>query len=328
MKLTERHKKVLSFIQHDSTMSDLDCGRGCGMSAHAVRRVRSYLQMKGILLPSIFVDPFRIGLQDFVIYFSFASSDRTGRDKLLRLLANDERVSWVFEVGGDFDYGVAARVSHAAEFSDLMSALCCKTNGTIVNKRVAMEISFTRFGRKSFASRTHWPKPLECTGREAKVDIDQLDLAILGALRQGAFASWTALARQLRQPLSTVSYRISRLRSCGIILGLPYRINSEILGLHGFRVLVGASEKLGKVGKDSQIYRFAAEHPHVYGIIETLGSWDWELGVEVLEPRQAASVVRDLHQALGSQIAFVHTIPVFQTHKASYQLIPEAPPNN
>lgn len=64
-----------------------------------------------------------------------------------------------------------------------------------------------------------------------KVELDDVDLRLLRALRRDARASGSALAAEVGISESTVSLRLKRLRSSGVIRGFSVDIDTSALGI-------------------------------------------------------------------------------------------------
>jgi hypothetical protein len=50
-------------------------------------------------------------------------------------------------------------------------------------------------------------------------------------------------------------------------------------------------------------------------LIETVGGWDFELGVETFDTRLMSSIVLDIYERFGREIVGLRVCPIFNTLK-------------
>src|SRR3984957_4053039 len=74
-----------------------------------------------------------------------------------------------------------------------------------------------------------------------KIEVDDLDLALLRALASDAWQSQRALARQIERSPPAVADRLARLERAGAIRGYRAEIDWEVLGLPVVVYLAGTA---------------------------------------------------------------------------------------
>jgi DNA-binding Lrp family transcriptional regulator len=117
------------------------------------------------------------------------------------------------------------------------------------------------------------------------------------------------LAQNLGIPLSTLEHRLKKLEHAGVIVGYYYLIDPTKIGVQSFLFLVGVKGMNAKLREE--LSAFAAGHPNVVVFINTIGSWDFELAVEVETARQSVQISDALHERFGSAIRFLKVLPSF-----------------
>jgi DNA-binding Lrp family transcriptional regulator len=101
-------------------------------------------------------------------------------------------------------------------------------------------------------------------------DIDELDRAILGELNVSARRSDREIARQLRVSPTTISHRIERLESLGIIRGYVPLLDDELLGWD-LSATIGIRISKGKL---REVEERLARDPRAYAIYDVTGDFD------------------------------------------------------
>ncbi|MEK6810741.1 MAG: Lrp/AsnC family transcriptional regulator [Candidatus Thermoplasmatota archaeon] len=100
--------------------------------------------------------------------------------------------------------------------------------------------------------------------------LDDLDVAILRRLNQDARKSFRDIARELEVSISTVSNRVKRLESEGIILGYAPLLDEKKLG---YDVLAVIGIRISK-GKLLEVQRKIAREDKVVEVYDVTGEYD------------------------------------------------------
>jgi DNA-binding Lrp family transcriptional regulator len=122
------------------------------------------------------------------------------------------------------------------------------------------------------------------------VALDELDLRIVGLLNQDARKSYRDIAREVDASISTVSNRIRKLESEGVITGyVPLIDESKI----GFDVIAVVGVKIHK-GKLLEVQRRIAKDDRVTHVFDVTGEWDSILVVRLKNTRELDGFIKRL----------------------------------
>lgn len=100
--------------------------------------------------------------------------------------------------------------------------------------------------------------------------VDDLDRALLAALRADGRAPVAALARELKVTRATVTHRIERLMSSGVIVGFSVRVRDEVDPLE-----VRAISLIEVEGRNTDtVIRRLRGLPEITALHTTSGGWD------------------------------------------------------
>nr|2EFO_A Chain A, 150aa long hypothetical transcriptional regulator [Sulfurisphaera tokodaii str. 7]2EFP_A Chain A, 150aa long hypothetical transcriptional regulator [Sulfurisphaera tokodaii] len=103
--------------------------------------------------------------------------------------------------------------------------------------------------------------------------MDEIDLRILKILQYNAKYSLDEIAREIRIPKSTLSYRIKKLEKDGVIKGYYAYINPASLNLD-YIVITSVKAKYGK-NAHVELGNKLAQIPGVWGVYFVLGDNDF-----------------------------------------------------
>jgi Lrp/AsnC family transcriptional regulator, leucine-responsive regulatory protein len=315
MMLTEKQRKILSSAQLQAHAPVSRIAEETGYREHTVRYCLEDLKAKGILDGFAFINPYPLGYTQYGIYFSRTSESKASRQKLLDALVDSSHTSWVAEFGGDFQYGVTVYAKRITDVDRFFSSLTERCGGRFFEKSFALPVSWTIFRSKYLSSHKSAVECLSGSGHTEEAKIDATDHRILKRISAPKCSSRTALARELGLPLTTLDYRIRRLEKMGVIVGYAYRVNPSVYGSQMFVLMIYAQNPSSEL--TDKLYRFSAAHPHVTSFTHCIGSWDYELRVEVKNSRSVAEITQEIHERFGQQIGNVKVLTFFESLKAN-----------
>lgn len=306
MKLSEREKSVLATVELAADMPTGFIAREVGGKPSQAGYILQKLQDEKIITPTIFVDMYQLGFSDYVLYFSSTSSTP------MAWLLKHPNVTWVSELSGTYQYGVAMFARHVHEFVSFLDELSNLFGDTIIQKSVRLTKTFTRFNRKYLDPKA----PIQSLSfglTSTSHELTALDDQLLSTLSLNGSLSLREITRQLRVPLSTTHQRFQRLQEKKIIVGSIYSVDAPRFGATLFNVLVYAKGMRETLRKD--LYAWSEKHPNVIHFVECVGEWDFEIGVEVLGPEHSTAIVQELNERFGKDLVKTETLPILRNLK-------------
>jgi DNA-binding Lrp family transcriptional regulator len=309
MKLSSQQARILvaAQLRADQPISKLRAK--LSTKEHTIRYTLERAKRLGIIERRYFINLFKLGFLQHELFFSISAEKRGVRDSLLARLKRADNISWIGRLGGDYQYGVniCSRDLHATvTFFDDLSA---SHGGDIVEKNLSLRVSLTFFGNRYLAPNQKISSPLSYLNSPDIVSIDDTDHRLLRAITSDGELSGHDIARSLGIPQSTVDYRLKRLRSDGVIVGAYYVVRGEMLGVMSFLCLIrtrGISARFREA-----IAKFCLAHPEVVVMIESIGSWDFELVIDGFSAEQVMRVSESLLDLFSGAIQWIKMVPIF-----------------
>jgi DNA-binding Lrp family transcriptional regulator len=183
----------------------------------------------------------------------------------------------------------------------------------LLEKAVAGRMALHFFGNKYLAPHTKPSRFLSYAATRERENIDMTDHRILCALMNFPQSTWRETARRLVMPFSTFEHRMRRLKEKGLIVGSYYHFSPAALGLQSFLLLV-CFKGLGHKTK-AAFLDYCRLHPDVVLLIEAVGSWDFEVAIDVADTRHTIEIVQGLHEHFGANIVSCKILPSFNYSK-------------
>ena len=236
----------------------------------------------------------QLGYMNIGVYFSLRSARRDRVEAFLSSLAQRGEVAWLGSLAGAFQYGMAVLVPSLTGFGDFLRELG-EHNQSLLAARVAVpRLSVVQYPRFAIPRQPRPPSVIAPT-RAQPTAIDALDHAVLHHLCNGEFESIRDVARQLSASTATVERRVTRLEREGVIVRWTYAVNTDRLGRHAFRLLLSTPHSSTTL--EGKLREFCSRHPAITLLIQCLGGWDYELEVEVEDPKAITPIAQQLLEA-------------------------------
>lgn len=316
LKLSQVDCTILRILQMRADLPLSELTRHSSLKAHTVRYALHRLLTRGVIRRGVFMDVYPLGYAHFGIFFSLGSRNVRSHARLMQYLLDSQHISFLSDLGGDFQYVLNICARDLFEVANFLEGLERQFGALIARKAIAMRTKLTEFPCKLLLGQDNAHAGIGWGGRiSPSIELDELDHQILKSLSSSGFASGRQLARSLGVSAATVDYRVRRLTERGIISGHHYVLDSAALGIHSYLFLL-YSRGLGRE-LAAKLTKFARNHTNIRCIVENVGEWDFELTVEVLDPRQVVHVAQEISEEFAEKIADIKILPVFGFRKIS-----------
>ena len=260
-------------------------------------------------------DVHKMGFTQYSVFITPHFESMAAKTRLLKFLIQSDLTSDVFELGGDYQYGLVVTVLDIEAVYQFLNKLSQLPGVEIVDKSVSIRISATLFQRSYLASHKGGPKHITYRRSEVRVRLDEIDHLILQGMHQHPGESVRELARALKLPNSTVAKRIRAMEESEAILGYVYGVSSQRFGMEAYRLIVHTK------GFDynfwQKLFNFAMKHPQILCLFQCIGSWDYEFEIEVDDRTKVASIVQEVREFLGTSVISIRSLPLFSFPKST-----------
>ena len=329
VRLSRIDREVLLFSQLHADASATAIAKKAKCREHTVRRSLAKLEESGAIQRYPYINIYPLGFAEYGIFFSLTSGKKQ-RTKLLATLEEMDRVAWILELGGDFQFGVALCARGAGEIIDIFDSLSAQFGEIFFEKSIAVRTGWHLFPRRYLSPTKIQDGPLSC-GRTSEsrlsakkgaiapgptVKLDELDHLILSTLSSARYHSYRELARMLSVPHTTLLHRMKLLAELGVLRGFAYGIDASVFGMQTYRLLIYMKQV--SLAAKHELHEFCTAHRNVFAFIECLGSWDFEVKVEVETSAQLTEVMELLYERFGSALQTIKVLTVLRTRKLEF----------
>lgn len=319
MKFSPRDLHILSAYQSRIDNPIAQTAQAASAREHIVRRTVSRAQEAEVLTRRVYVNFFRLGLQQYSIFFSDGATSKAQRARLREALLKAPCVELLLEVGGAFSFGVVLTVRSVFDVDVFFRWIAAKSSVPIKTVQFHQRTGWHYFGVKYLHPRVHPPPIHIVASGEAPIDLSSEDSRLLHAFTLAPDGSRAHIARTLGIPVTTFQYQVQRLTEAGVIAGVRCQVAPGIVGYQSYRVLVRTG--ILRASDHEAIFNWAKRHPHVVSMMHGVGSWQYELRVEAPSFAAASDICEDLTEYSSDYVHNVELLPVARVLKM--QLAPD-----
>jgi DNA-binding Lrp family transcriptional regulator len=309
MQLTPQDRRILGCAELQAYASLQVLASETGYRAHTVGYRLRRLQSAGLIQERPFIDSMKLGLIDVALYFSLAGEIATQRRSALKQLAQSSQVVWLASLAGSFQYVAVVVARSLPEVASQLERDGKKLLNLFAEKALVPRLQYWRFPRKYLAPQRRLDQgfsmqPLRV--EQGAVVLDERDHRILAALTGERYRSRRELAAQIKLPLSTLERRLEKLEAAGVIGGYYWAFPDRLLGIQSLRILLSC-RGWGAALCDP-LLALCRKAERVTRLLRTLGSWDFEIVLEINSNADLVEFTDALYTNFGHEIAHLQVL--------------------
>jgi DNA-binding Lrp family transcriptional regulator len=316
MRLTDTEKAVYLAAQLRAKDPISKIARRAKVKEHVVRYVLNKLTQNNIIKKRAVINTHRLGFIQYSAYLNIWYESEKRKQNLLKIIRDADEVVDLFELGGDYQLGIVQRAKEVESFYLFWSRISKLKGIRIQEKAVTNRIATSIFERSYLSEQQCSRKEITYRKKHPIVKLDELDWRVIQNINMAHHTSVRDFARQLGVPHSTLQQRICRLESEGAIIDYIYGMQVHKIGMQSYRLLVytrGFNSRHWDI-----LFKLAMSEPNVLVLTHCIGSWDFEMVVEVERAASVQRIVGEVYQALGVDVVTIKTIPLFRFLKAQH----------
>lgn len=286
--------RVLHALNTDAKLSAQAIAKRLRVHQHRVSYAERSLRNRFGLTTIPFINYGRLGMSSFLIYFSMNA--RRERARVIEAIRSHPKIGWLGESAGSFQFGCSLLASDIAAVGHFFESICDRFGEVFSTRQIAPRLSFEWLGRRYLSPNIKQVRSLRYTPNDELVEIDDLDIKLLSAIARSGTESIQACANLISIPYPTAVRRIRQLEDSGVIEGYFASINSKLIGREAYRLLIQTGTSSRKAA--NTIRSIATNDLRATYFVETLGPWEFEIGLEL----ESAKELTDITYTVGSAL--------------------------
>ena len=267
-------KRILGIISRHGRATVPEIAKRLGTRPHVIRYRLQELIASGSLTQSILIDPRPLGYSIYNFYFDVAAKYVSA---VLAFLQQQQEVAWLMENSGPRRFEATFVIKDYWELNRIFDNLGTVTDFHIERPLLPMPGNVYHWGMRFLDNSRDEAPQMVLDRPHNRYEADDLDLSILHALRESGDGSFSSVARRLRVPNGTVSYRYERLRRAGVVTDPAYFLVRDVPDLIHAQILVLLKSRAPR--NCERLMAFCKENVNVEELIGCVGQWDYKLTV-------------------------------------------------
>jgi len=317
MKLDSKDRKILFELSCNARQHNTTLGKKLGLKPDVLQyRIDRLVKERVITSFSAYLNFHKLGYIDFGLYIS-SKLDKKKEVEFMKKTEQHKNVSYFSKVGGTHKFIIGMLAKDPIQLSELLKEITADFEDFIEDVNILTRLELLQFPRKYFVKEQNVKKNPQFGGRIGQLKIDELDKKIVKLLSNNARLKITEIEKKVKQPHSTVLLRIKNLEKKEIITGYVAWTAPEKYNYQSYLLLM-KTKNMNK-SKERKLITFCQSHAQVCWMIKTLGSWDFEIGVDVENQEQLQNVIAELKDACP-EIMRIDFLTIFKVLK--YTLYP------
>ena len=289
--LDTKDKKILYHLDMDARIPLSILSKRVGLSREVVYYRIKQLEKKGIIENYYTViDITKLEQIYCRIFLKYRTMTHENEQKLLVYCKQKKNIPWVALGEGKWDITIVIIAKNLPEIEKTYDELNAEFGNYFQNPYVTIAFSINHFKHNYLYGtddHTDW-----IVGENKKVEIDEIDTAILRLLSTNARTLLTEIAKKLKLTPKRASYRIKRMLKEKLILGYRTKINTRLLGFDHYKVFLTVQNF--NTQNQKKLNTYLRMHPAVIYITKPLGTHNLEFEIMVKGTNELHECVREL----------------------------------
>lgn len=310
MKLSQTQRDILGSCTLEAGLTVQEIAKRVRRKPHTISYALQRALSSGVFKKTWAVDISALGWSRYSIYFCCGIHDAREKGAAIKKILNTPGILHFVEVIGEYDFKLSFTARHVGDALSTIHTLSKSMPSFFLNKAISTRGGIYLFPTQYLTTKKAKVKRIIYGDTLNNYPIDDTDRAILDVRINNAGSSIQELSRLSGIPSTTIFERLKKLKEGGVIVQARYHGVSELYGSYYYILLVFTSG-LDGASRD-RLIQFAEEHPNCCSITECLGSWDFEIGVEV----EAHEDLMKFREALFSNFQhFVVKVSALKRHR-------------
>ena len=290
--LDTKDKKILRLLEKNARESASVIGRTVGLKPDVVQYRLNRLEEHKIIQGYLgYINFHKIGVMDYGIYLNTSFLDKTKEEQALSFLKNHPSTTFIAKTGGEYNLLVGILAKDPIELNKLIKELITPLSQ---EQEIVIRLSLQIFHR-DYLTDSKINKILPSFGGPLEeINLDELDKKIVQIISKNAREKIIDIAAKAKAPASTIIARLKKLEQQKVITGYYPLINPTAYGYQAYNLLIkGAID-------EKKLESYCQQQGSIIWLIKTLGSWNYELGIEVQDQKKLQQLVDSLKTTFPS----------------------------
>ena len=320
--LDKKNKLIIYHLDINSRQPYSEIAKKVSLSKNSVRLRIKELERKQIINGYYtYVDNYRLGYQAIRVHYTFQNTNPELEKAIIDFLSQNKHTILIARAYGIYDLSAIFAVKNIHDFYRLWQEINDRFGVYFKNRKISHYLKEYHFHLSYLFSndkQTLNEREYEICGGGEPIEIDELDYQILQLLSTDARISLIDLSSKLCNSTQTLSYRIKRLSTLGVIKRFGVLLNLSKIGYKSYKAYI----QLNDFSKKSDIIKYVMKNNNISYIDFTIGEYDIELDFHFKDVAEFYNILSDITKTFPNAIRSYSSVTIPYLHKE--RLLPES----
>lgn len=318
VKLTLKDKKILWHLEDNARQSFASIGKKVGLSRESVRYRIRQLEKKGVIQEYVTImDVESFGFLNCHVFISLSDPELRIKKDFINSVKALPFVRALIKYDGAFDFEIALVAKDIHDLEQNLTKLF-DIEGQYFGKQEKFLITKTYFGRKPFIKDLKKNFSKTKNTKIKKISLEESDLKLLRIIKNQAMLPICEIAQKTKMGVDSVSYRLKKLESGGLIKAYTTALNYAAVGQQMYTIFLNIQPLDHET--DTKLSQFFKEHPDIVWAAKAIGKYNIVLYALTDDPSGFHTVLHEIRMAFREKVISYETLIAYR--KYQYSLFP------
>ncbi len=309
-------RRIIYELENDCKLSVSELGSRLGISKRmAEYHLHKLMKKKAIVNFVAIIDFSKLGFVNHEVWMQTRNAPADKKKKFLDYLIAHPRVGYLAACGGKFDYVISIMAEDTVTFADILRDIISQNQGIVLSYSINIATKIRSYPRSYMlgGKTENRTGRLFFSGPPKKSRLDEKDVAILSVLSRNAKKTAIEIGKEVGMSPNAVRMRTQKLEAGKVIQGYKAIFQPSTIGIQNYEILFTTEGVTAE--REAEMDAYCRSNPYVTLFISSIGRWDINLSVDVLDQQHLQDVITEIRDRFGSIIKDFEYAPVLHVYK-------------
>ena len=313
IELDKKDREILFHLSLNGRASLAELSKKTKLSKEVIHYRLKNLEKSGVIEGYYaVVNTYKMGKVFFRVYIKTINMTNKIENGFIEFLKNHQKVTWIVEVDGDFDFLYVVWANDIIEFEKVYKEINDRFGKYIQEKFFSVMTNVYYFKYKYLVGRQDGTFRLT-GGKLEYPKLDDLDLKLISLLSNQGRMPLVEIANKLDSNAKLIKTRMKRLEKLGIITCYNVKINHKLLGYSQRKIMFNLNDISSETIQ--KMISFLTYHPSTIYITMAIGQYDLEFEMMESSHQDFHNLLKDLKNTFPGLIKNYYTVIFYHEPK-------------
>ena len=318
MKIDLKTRRILTELDLDGRMPITELSKKASISRQVAEYRINQMKKEGLVLGTIPIfDSVVVGQNWYRILLRLLKATKEQKNEFISYLKNHSNISWVGEVGGNWDMVLNFICRDHFQFNQIFEEMASKFGSCIRDYEILIYIDVHDLQRRYILPTPEKHKELYHEMKfNPNFSFDKLNKNIVRELNIDASRSNLEIGQKLGVSGNTIKNRINEMTTAKLILGFRLWLSPQLLGYKSQMLFLGINRL--DIKREKLLYSYLKQIPNVVFLVKHIGRWRIGLEIETKDDREFQEIFVDIRGKFSDIITEFESFPLLKDHLVNY----------